>query len=217
MDRRYHCYHRTLDAEVVLEQYPGLSARPQKDRSLHLVGDLEFRASYKDLGVIEDSYGLRIEVPAEFPRVLPKVYDIGGKISRRFHTNSDGSLCLGSPIRLFMAIQHNRSLAAFVKKCLIPFLYTYSYRTQHGTLPFGELPHGDAGIIQDYMKLFCVETKSACLSMLALLGKKKRVANKLPCPCGSGIRVGRCHNKLLNRIRTIKPRSWFRGQWRELS
>jgi hypothetical protein len=39
---------------------------------------------------------------------------------------------------------------------------------------------------------------------------KKRQANKLPCPCNSGRRVGQCHHLEINRLRNKLGRSWFR-------
>ena len=34
-----------------------------------------------------------------------------------------------------------------------------------------------------------------------LAAMKRRLANKRPCPCGSGRRLGRCHNRRVNTLR----------------
>ena len=208
---------RALEIPSLLVKYSGLSVRPQRNGDLLLVGDLDFQARYRSLEQISDTYAIEITATKRFPREIPMVRSIDGKVPRRFHTNPDGSLCLGSPIRLSMALQRNSTLIGFVDNCLVPYLYNYSYKQQYGILPFDELPHGQKGIIKDYMELLRVETEEACLKMLDLLGKKKRIANKYSCPCSSGYRVGRCHHLILNTIRQIQPRSWFRGEYRHLS
>lgn len=84
-------------------------------------------------------------------------------------------------------------------------------------MPFGDLAHGRLGIIQDYMRLLRVDTEEATMKMLYLLGVKKRIANKQPCPCKSGRRLGRCHNHLLNSLREVQSQSWFRNEYIQLT
>jgi hypothetical protein len=54
-----------------------------------------------------------------------------------------------------------------------------------------------------------VENDQALVRFVRLLTMKKRTANKLPCPCGSGDRLGRCHNRIINRVRSKLGRGWF--------
>jgi hypothetical protein len=49
-----------------------------------------------------------------------------------------------------------------------------------------------------------------------LLTIHKRIANKRRCPCGSGNRAGRCHNKKLNLWRTRLGRRFCKGVLNEL-
>ena len=44
-----------------------------------------------------------------------------------------------------------------------------------------------------------------------------RIGEADPCPCGSGLRLGRCHNVRLNRLRKLGSRSWFRFIYAELA
>jgi hypothetical protein len=44
-----------------------------------------------------------------------------------------------------------------------------------------------------------------------LAALRRREANKHPCPCGSGRRLGRCHNRRVNHLRGRLGRSWFRA------
>jgi hypothetical protein len=89
-----------------------------------------------------------------------------------------------------------------------------------GEFIFSELAHGAKGIIDDYMELFGLKSDDEVFRALELAGLKRRIANKKPCPCNCGLRLGICsfHNKL-NQMRGLASRSWFKkhrnniGSW----
>ena len=93
---------------------------------------------------------------------------------------------------------------------VVPYLYRYSHLETYGDAPFGDLDHGPDGIREDLKSLFGVDHKSAVLPFVCLVAMKKRHANKRKCPCGSGRRLGRCHNRIVNRLRDRLGRNWFR-------
>lgn len=198
-----------------LEDYPGMRVQPSSSTTLKLEGDFTFEASREKGPTIEDVYRLALEVPRRFPKAVPVVTELGGRIPRDpdHHVNADGSLCLGSPARLLVLISEEPTLPGFAARCIVPFVYAASYRAQHGgPLPFGELPHGPAGELHDYMELLGLESTAQVMDALKLLGMKKRKANKHPCPCGCGKRLGVCpYNKTIRRLRDQAGRPQFRS------
>jgi hypothetical protein len=96
----------------------------------------------------------------------------------------------------------------FVERCLVPYLYGYSYFERYSNLPFGELSHGGEGVLQDLAELFGVH-KDMVAGFVRVAAMKKSVANKRPCPCGSTRRVGKCHHNGINRLRERLGRHWF--------
>lgn len=94
---------------------------------------------------------------------------------------------------------------------MVPYLFAVSNKIQSGgEFVFGELPHGKKGIIDDYLDLFGLKSHEQVLNTIILLGMKKRLANKKPCPCGCGKRLGVCSfNYKINQFRKMAPRSWF--------
>jgi len=185
---------------------------PDDDSALLLTGTICFTATSPGLETITDAYQVSISVPPAFPRETPRVKEQGYRIDRAYHRLSDGSFCLGSPARLRLALATKPTLLGFINSCVIPYLYGYSFFERHGRPPFGELAHGDRGLIEDFMRIFGAASASACAGMLALTGMKKRVANKHRCPCGSGERLGRCHHLIVNRLRPQLGRGWCRAQ-----
>lgn len=176
-------------------------------------GFFSFSAMPPDGPRVEDRFRLRIAVPDSFPRKLPDVTELDLKIARtdENHVNHGGTLCLGSPLGLRLAMAGGTSLKDFSDRCIVPFLYATSLRLSgHRTFFFGELDHGATGLAQDYKALFGVATEKAVAQCVQLLILKKRIANKRLCPCGCGRRLGRCPLHVrLNNIRAMAPRSWL--------
>ncbi|MCB9887061.1 MAG: hypothetical protein H6838_16335 [Planctomycetes bacterium] len=177
-----------------------------------LVGQFDFTGT-RDSVAITDHYDVEIQVPATFPHDLPQAFERGGRIASTFHTNpDDGSMCLGSPLRLAQRVAETPTLTGYADNCLVPYLYAHSYLKLHGTLPWDDLPHGDAGILSDYGKMFRARNADEVIAFLALLSLRRRVANKRPCPCRSGRRLGACHARTISRYRRVWSRRKFRSE-----
>jgi hypothetical protein len=197
----------------VLETHPRLRIVPTPYvDALSLKGSLAFDADLAGVGSIRDDYRIAIMVPFRFPLALPSVRELGSRISSDFHTNPDGTLCLGSPVRLHLALADGPTLLGFIERCIVPFLAGYTYLERTGREWTPGLAHGDAGLIDDYMSLLRVRDKKGCVEMMDLMGMKRRIANKLPCPCGSLLRVGRCHHRVLNDLRLRLGRRWWKNE-----
>jgi hypothetical protein len=195
--------------EELLAKYPELRLLPGADENLRIAGTLEFSAQARGQQLISDRYEISILVAPFFPRTVPVVRETGERIPEDFHKMSGGELCLGSPTRLRLLLTETSSLLSFVERCVIPYLYGFSLVEKGGTLPFGELAHGAKGLREDLADLIGFRDDRVLERFVKLLSLKKRKANKLLCPCGSGLRVGRCHNRKLNMLRGKLGRRWF--------
>lgn len=198
-----------------LKDYPHMSIRPASRPGLVIQGPFHFTARHKGYPEITDSFVLRIAVPPAFPGDLPEVTKLGKRIPHNgdFHVNPDATLCLGSPLRLLWKLSRRPSLPGFASSCLVPYLYAVSHKLQFGgELLFRELKHGAEGIVEDYLDLFGLSNPEQVRRVVRLLGMKKRHANKEPCPCECGNRLGRCRfNRKMRYFRQRASRSWFRA------
>lgn len=191
-----------------------MSLKPSAGGTVVLEGDFSFSAVYEGQPQVEDSYYLRIVVPKKFPNALPEVSEIGNRIPKLldFHVSGDGTLCLGSTLSLMMRLQEQPSLEGFVARCVVPYLYSMSLKLDHGIdFVFGELEHGTKGLVDDYRTLFGLQKEEQLFSALRCLLLKKRIANKRPCPCGCGKRLGKCRfNDRVRHFRKVFPKAWLR-------
>lgn len=198
-----------------LRDYPGMSLAPARGSKIVLRGTFSFSAKPKSGKEISDAYELEITIGGGFPTVIPSVKETGNRIPRdvEHHVYPDDTLCLGSPLRLLEIISKKPNLVGFSENCLVPHLYAVSNKLQNGgDFVFSELDHGVSGIFDDYMDLFGLKKRSQVIQALRLLGMKQRIANKKSCPCGCGLRLGKCSfNKRINKYRGLAPISWFRA------
>lgn len=198
--------------EAVLQRYAGLRIVPARADELRFAGALAFHVTGPDGETIEDQYDVDVRVSPRFPTAVPMVLETGGRIDDEYHKLEGGALCLGSPTALRMMLKESPTLLTFVERILIPYLYGYSYFVRHGTMPYGQLDHRTG--IRD----FIAETFGACgganpEEFLRLAGLQRHRANKHFCPCGSGLRLGRCHNRSVNNFRKRLGRLWCRDEY----
>jgi hypothetical protein len=193
---------RRSEIVQLLTRYPGLRLVPSESMTLRVAGILRFCANGKKTEVIEADYDVRIEAPENFPQQMALAWEIGGRIPAAYHKLDNGALCLGSRVRLRLQMGKSASILRFVERCVIPYLYGYSYSLKHGAPPFGELAHGELGSLQDLARLLGVEDLVVAFGYCRLAAMKRRRANKEPCPCGGGRWLGRCHGRRVNALRT---------------
>jgi hypothetical protein len=204
-------FRRSEIAEL-LARYPGLRLVPSGSMTLRVEGTLTFSASGKKTEVIDDGYDVRLEAPENFPDRMALAWETGGRIPPDYHKLTNGALCLGSRVGLRLQMGGSLSLLRFVERCVIPYLYGYSYSVKHGAPPFGELAHGEVGSLQDLASLLGVEDLGLAARYCMLAITKRRRANRQLCPCGSGRRLGRCHNRRVNALRRRVGRAFLASE-----
>jgi hypothetical protein len=184
------------------EHFCGLDLAEIEPGKFIVKGNLGFEITYKG-EVIRDDYDIEVIIPNDFPDNPPFVKETGNKIPkhRDYHVNiSDGTLCLGAPIAVKNTFAKQRSLLWFIEKQVVPFLFGISYKIKHGEFPFGELSHGAKGLLEHYKELFSVKSNLAVLELLWLLAIGNYDESDM-CPCDSGLKIKKCHRKVLKKTR----------------
>jgi len=177
-------------------------------------GPVAFSIGHDD-HTVSDSYHVEIHIPDDYPGSPPIVYETEGKIPAEFgHFMQAGNFCLGAPVEVRRAFAQHRSLLGFINQQVIPYLFSYSFKREHGRLPFDDLHHGFVGLLQYYKEHFCTEFIPT-LKLLKCLADN--FAPPLsPCPCESGLRLQECHGPKLDELRPHYPPEGFEAELREM-
>jgi hypothetical protein len=194
---------KQLAISEVINRFENLRLIPSKNGDIVLRGVIDFTASANGCRTVTDSYEVSLRIPKAYPSELPVVHETGGLIPKNFHKLEGNALCLGSPFSLWLLTKQNPSLLNFIERVVIPYLYAYSLHKAGEAMPFGELKHGSAGLIDDLGEMIGASDSRTAAAYVQAIMRKKRIANKRPCPCGSGSRLGRCHNRRVNGLRVL--------------
>lgn len=182
---------------------------------IEITGSIDFFAQKPGYPEVTDSFGVRIQVPNSYPIDLPLVYPIDNRIPSKFHRLACGAFCLGSPTRQKLALSKSANLVHFIDLFVIPYLYSFAIVEKGLEFPFGELAHGRRGLIDDFKSLFSTDSDKVAKEFVYLTSRPKRKANCRPCPCDSGLRLGKCkiHHSLVTSYRKSLGRLWFQDQY----
>jgi hypothetical protein len=186
------------EKQFVSKYYPGLTF-DDSEKILKLKGQFAFIAEYEELETLKNIYEIKIVFPTDYPKSIPKVYEIAGKITS-FHRNKDiaGSLCLGIPSEIYQIFSTTPNLKNFFDNLLTPFLYSHTYYVKYKKLSWGEKAHGGKGIIQYYQTKLNTKNNFEILDFLEMSLQKKYRGHVL-CPCGSNKKLRNCHINFLKK------------------
>jgi len=193
--------------DEVVQTYSELISSQDFPDKWVLRGNIHFSANHKDY-IIKDSFNVLISLPQNYPDDPPRVQETGGRIPKEFHTNPDGTLCLGVPIAVRIKFLQNPRLLSFIEEQIIPFLFSFCYWQEKRELPFGEFSHGGKGIRDYYKDIFKVKDYLHVLYLLKILTDKSYHGHLL-CPCDSGIILRNCHGKQLLYLMTFQTSEQF--------
>lgn len=198
------------DIEWLNAQYPKL----QIDTfAKTITGDFAFTRSYEGYE-ISDSYTIQISLQTARNSMLPKVYDLSGKIvemAKRYkmklidlHINSDGSFCTAIHDKEHELFIDGFTIQEFMHKAVEHFLFQMSYFDKEGRLPWGEYAHGHLGHLELYAE------GGIDLERLLELLEKKELAQALltnrqsKCLCGDKKKLRKCHPLIFKAINKLK-------------
>lgn len=171
------------------------------------------RTNAKDYLYICDTYHIRITW--EKSAALPTVFEIGGKlaavakklnitdIADMHQFQNTGAVCLASHVEMKRAFAEKRRLGVLIENFVIPYFFAQSYFAKHKKWLWGELSHGNLGLIEwlgrksicddrdildTYNEIWAHGHPVAIYKLL-----KKRCRGYWICSCKSGRKIRECH------------------------
>lgn len=200
------CYVDTEEQIALLvTKYPDLHVSEHGEEK-RICGTIFFHRTYKDIEM-EGEYEIEIRLSNRYPDSLPRVFETGGKIDKRYHHLSEGDLCLGTPTEVDVKFQENPSLQGFVDDIVVPYLFSHACFIKYGKMPYGERPHGIEGILHYYSEFFKTNDLIT-LKMLKMLACGK-ISEYWLCPCGSGRIIAECHALDFSELQKVHDSKYF--------
>jgi hypothetical protein len=155
----------------------------------------------KDGVKVVDHFQIAIEFPFNYPRRLPVVYEMAGRIPRTAdrHTYPSGEACLYLPMQLAEIFPEGASLLDFLNGPVLSFFFSQSYFELTGKWPFGEWPHGVEAVIEYYAPILGIQDRSVIARYFGMITKKEIKGHWL-CPCGGGKLLRNCHYEMVVKL-----------------
>jgi hypothetical protein len=152
-----------------------------------------------DGGVILERYQIEIRVPRDYPKTLPVVEEIGGRIPRiaDHHISADGTACLLVPEEWLLA--GDQSFRAFLDGPIRNFFLGQILVEAGKPWPFGERSHGYDGLIESYRELLAITDPTRVIAYFDCL-RRRALKGHFDCPCGSNKRLRNCHRAELQSL-----------------
>lgn len=228
------------DRRALALEYPELILIDEGGKQ-YLRGKVKFIASYNQRqdalkifrnhdtpsgeNLIRDEYLIEIELSDDFPKSVPLVREIGGRIKqialkhqvtdlRDLHVNEAqrDTLCLCPKPAEKEKYQRGVNVAHFLTHLVIPFLYELSFYDEHRRWPWSEYSHGDLGVFEYFAeKQSSVDRDLAqeCYGSLGKQGKQiidtpEQIKGHYLCPCGSKRPFRRCHQRALEGLWALR-------------
>jgi hypothetical protein len=157
-------------------------------------------------GRVLDRYRVSIELLVDYPRSLPIVREIGGRIPWKveFHVDFDGKACVLLPDDRWRCFPEGAPFRQFLDGPVHDFFLGQSLVALGGDWPFGEWSHGADGVYEYYRELLQTDDARTVCRFLYVLGKLNLKLH-WDCPCASGRKIARCCQARIRDLRRKTP------------
>ncbi len=184
--------NRLLDEyETVKRSYPKLEDPIIEDSNVIIFGSISIiDENKKNWG----DFNIKIQIPQEYPDILPKVFDTEERIPRipDRHINHDGSCCLGPRLKLYHQLNNEITIQNWLDKLAIPFFANQLYYELEDHFFSGEYSHGAKGILEYYKEYWnSTDIDEIKLKLKRICGIG--VGRNEKCFCGSDVKYKKCH------------------------
>lgn len=207
MRSTWHHRHPELADQIrgdLSSRYPNLHLFIDPDGTAIVRGTFPVRSRE---GEKLDRYQVCIQLPPDYPKGLPVVREIGGRIpwKAELHVDSEGKACVFLPDERGQCFPEGASFLQFLEGPLHNFFLGQSLVALGEQWPFGEWSHGREGVREYYESLLETHDVPTILRFLRIL-TRPAVKGHWSCPCGSGKKIRQCCRTRLESLRnTISP------------
>lgn len=180
---------------ILLNHYPQITITETDSNQIRLYGTININRSACNYTLQKD-YLIEILLPTSDAE-LPKIKVLDNAIDKSYpHQYKDGTLCLETDTAVKFRFIDTFNLTEWLDEYVEPYFFSYEYYCRFGHFPFGERSHWILGLIETYQDIFNEQDYFKAYSLVEYAGTKNYVGHE-ECPCGSGLRLRKCHGPFL--------------------
>lgn len=172
--------------------------------TLHFVmeNDVVFIRGALHLPELNDFYSIEIELLPDYPKSIPLVREIGGRIPRNGnrHIYLEGHCCLFVEEETFRYYPKGTTLKNFIQKVVTGHFINQKHFELTGKWIDGDRSHGIDGKLEFYEEELKTQNRYIIFRFIQYLAKPY-IKDYQICFCGSKKKLGNCHFKFLSEYR----------------
>ena len=199
--------------EDIEEHYPTLHVIVGEDDIVRVAGMFPVRDAE---GTCIDGYEVRLDLPPDYPRGLPEVYETGGRIpwTDKRHVNTDGTACVMMPEERHRIWPRGEPLSRYLDGPLRNFFLGQLARDHDDPWPFDEWSHGEEGF-NEFVQQELGSSDPIVIRRFLWLLQDNPVSYRKPCPCGSHRQTRDCCRSKIVVLRRVvsRDRVWRHLVW----
>ncbi|SEK76200.1 SEC-C motif-containing protein [Olivibacter domesticus] len=157
------------------------------------------------VGVYWGTFQIIMLVPRSYPYCVPIVIEKSQIIPRDidWHISPEGICCLDADHELIAMSQKGININDFITDKVYTYFANQIYKLQGKQYAGAEYAHHTAGVIQYYVERLNMPSAEATLQALKNILCKKGLGRNDKCPCGSGLKLKKCHKASIETIKTF--------------
>lgn len=191
----WNTYNLDEQIQLLLNHYPSLSIAETDYKQIRLKGTISIYRSACNYTLCKD-YAVELFIPVSATE-LPKIKCTDNSIDVNYpHRYTNGTLCLETDTTIKFRFIDGFNLVDWMDEYVEIYFFSYEYYMRYGRFPFGERSHGFIGIIESYRDIFN-ETDYGKIYALLQYSAENSYHGHIECPCGSGLRLRKCHGSYL--------------------
>lgn len=177
------------EVNLLQKYFPKLQFTKRGEQFWSLEGYFDLHDS---AGEYWDTFSIRIQIPKNYPKELPVIFETGGKIPLNVNWHNSNNGCCLSPDAVIFQKLGNVQLYDWFREFVISYFANFIFKKEFATYPFGEFEHFTNGLISGYQELFNLSSKEEVVDFIEGQISRLKTNRNEKCYCQSGLKFKKC-------------------------
>ena len=152
-----------------------------------------------------NTFDIAILIPESYPYCVPLVIEMSQIIPREedWHVSKEGVCCVDFDNKLITMSRVGINIEKFISDIVYPFFANQLFKLESQKYAGEEYGHHVDGLIQYYIEDLKFPSAQSALAVLKNILDQADLTRNRFCPCGSGIKIKRCHRIAIETLKSL--------------